>query len=631
MIKQLTIAIIGLCFVSLSAQKKVDKAKNYDHYGYMVDTSPYKKLLDNGMPPLEIYKTLGNANYLKGKYDVASYWYAKLMERTAEKDYDPNYLFRLSLCLKSIGEYEASDRWMEKFVLLNPSDLRAKQFAANRDYLKKINQASVGTELINLKNINTSETDFAPAILNQQLVYATAKTKDTDEKLKRPYLNLYSAELTEGIPAESPKQFSTSVNTEANESSIVFSKDGKTMYFTRNNMKKGKFVRDKNGISRLKIYRSHFKNGQWSPAEDLSFNSDLYSTAHPALDTTGTTLYFSSDMPGTHGASDIFKVEIRKDGSFGTPVNLGPEINTEAKENFPFVATNGKLHFASDGHPGLGGMDIFKFDEELQKVINLGAPINSQADDFSYVTNPDATFAYLASNRTGGAGQDDIYVVKLADANCEKTITGWVKEESAESTVADASILFIGDGGQELLTVNTAADGSFTATLPCQEEITIIAGKDGYRQGTFEIRNFKNDEAHEPITITIGNDGATGTDLVKLLQLDPIYFDLNSSYLRYDAYANLDKVVTYLKAHPEVNLEIGSHTDSREEDAYNLWLSNRRAKRTQDYIISKGISTARLSAKGYGETRLVNSCSNNIECTENEHQKNRRSEFIIKK
>lgn len=630
MIKQLTIAIICLCFVSLSAQKKVDKAKNYDHYGYMVDTSPYKNLLDSGMPPLEIYKTLGNANYLKGKYDVASYWYAKLMERTAEKNYDPKYLFRLSLCLKSIGEYEASDKWMEKFVVINPSDLRAKQFAANRDYLKQINQASAGTELINLKNINTSETDFAPAILKQQLVYATAKTKDTEEKLKRPYLNVYTATLTNGIPEGNPQQFSASVNTEANESSIVFSKDGKTMYFTRNNMKKGKFVRDKNGISRLKIYRSHLKNGQWSIAEDLPFNSDLYSTAHPALDTTGTTLYFASDMPGTHGASDLYKVDIHKNGGFGTPVNLGPNINTEAKESFPFIATDGSLHFASDGHPGLGGMDIFKFDEKQEKVINLGAPINSQADDFSFVTDAAAAYGYLASNRTGGTGKDDIYAIKLAAINCEKTISGWVKEQDTESTVSAAQIVFIGDGGKELLTLKTASDGSFTATLPCQEALTIMAGKDGYTQETITLSNFNDETTVKPITISIGNDGATGTDLVKLLELDPIYFDLNSSYLRYDAYANLDKVVIYLKEHPEVNLEIGSHTDSREEDAYNLWLSNRRAKRTQDYITSKGISSNRLSAKGYGETRLVNSCSNGIECSENEHQKNRRSEFIIK-
>ena len=627
--KYLATLILCICFLSLMGQKKENTAKNYDHYGYMVDTAPYKNLLDKGMPALEIYKTLGNANYLQGKYDVASYWYHKLMEFTAEKNYDPQYLFRLALCLKSIGEYEASDRWMEKFVLLNPSDLRAKNFVANRDYLKQINQASDGTELLNLKNINTTQSGFTPVLYEDKLIYATAKTRDTEKKLKFPYLNLYKTKLTNGLPQGTSEQFSINLNTEANESSAVFTKDGKTMYFTRNNMRKGKFVRDKEGISRLKIYRSRLKGGKWGPAEDLSFNSDAYSTAHPALDSTESYLYFSSDMPGTYGASDLFKVKINKNGSFGSPENLGPNINTEAKESFPFLAVDGVLHFASDGHPGLGGMDIFKYDEKLKKVVNLGAPVNSQADDFSFVTNADATYGYLASNRSGGAGQDDIYALKLANANCEKTITGWVKEEGTNNTISEANILFIGDGGKELLTVTTMADGSFTATLPCQEELTIIAGKNGYRQGTFEVVNF--DEQHnEPITITIGNNGATGTDLVKLLQLDPIYFDLNSSYLRYDAYPNLDKVVNYLKEHPEVVLEIGSHTDSREEDAYNLWLSNRRAKRTLEYIIGKGIASNRLTAKGYGETRLVNNCSNNSTCSEDAHQQNRRSEFIIK-
>ena len=634
-----TYQLLLLLFISwgsigYSQRKKQElESDNFDHYAHMQDIESYPSLLKKGYDEITIYKKLGNVNYHNANYDVATFWYEKLLEND-EVSVSPDYLYRYALSLKSIKRYDESDKWMETFRKIKGNDTRANLYAKNTDYLKEIQIPKEQYTIENLHNLNSEESDFAPSYFLNNLVFTTSRDLELQKYNKLPYLNLYQAALSLEGKIGTQAVFSESLNTMANESSTAFSKDGKTVYFTRNNFSKKSFKRDKNGISRLKIYRSFNTGDSWGEPFDIPFNGTDYSVAHPSLNSEGTKLYFASDMPGGKGASDIYVVDVLSDGSFGEPQNLGSPINTEGKETFPFITESGILYFASNGHPGLGGLDIFKVNlTEEKEVQNLGSPINSPQDDFSLVLNPSEETGFFASNRKGGQGNDDIYSLKRSDTECFTFIEGNALDKDSEAPLAETLIEAFDSEGQKLEETLTASDGSYTIRIPCQERQYKLSGtKDGYEEGSLYM--LTNSDKKQITGTRLELEQSTkvadvGSDLVKILKLTPIYFDLNSSYLRKDAYAELDKVVDYMSRRPDIKLAVGSHTDSREGDEYNLWLSDRRAKRTVAYIISKGIDASRISGQGYGETQLLNRCANKIWCSESEHQLNRRSEFIV--
>ncbi|CAZ97040.1 OmpA family protein [Zobellia galactanivorans] len=613
--------------------KKEGDTDNFDHYAYMQNIESYPSLLKKGYDEITIYKKLGNANYHNANYDVATFWYEKLLEND-EIAISPDYLYRYALALKSIKRYEDSHHWMEKFKKIKKNDIRASLYADNTDYLKEIQIPKEQYTIKNLIDLNSEESDFAPSYLSGNLVFTTARDLDVQTYNKLPYLNLYQTEIKEDGQTGKASGLSETLNTKANESSTAFSKDGKTVYFTRNNFSKKSFKRDKNGISRLKIYRSRLTDGTWSEPEDLPFNNSNYSVAHPSLSSDGTKLYFASDMPGGMGASDIYVVDILSNGKFGEPKNLGKLINTEEKETFPFISDSGILYFASNGHPGLGGLDIFKIDiNKNDKVSNMGSPINSPDDDFSLVMDASGEIGYFASNRKGGIGNDDIYILKRSDSDCFTFIEGIARDKDTDKPLAETLIEAFAHDGETLSQTVTASDGSYTLRIPCQKEQYQLSGtKEGYEASNLYMLTPKDKKQVQDVHLELEQSTKVadlGSDLVKLLELTPIYFDLNSSYLRKDAYAELDKVVDYMSKRPDIKIAVGSHTDSREGDAYNLWLSRRRAMRTVEYITSKGIDPSRISGKGYGETQLLNRCANGVKCSESEHQLNRRSEFIV--
>ncbi|PKA97055.1 outer membrane protein OmpA-like peptidoglycan-associated protein [Flavobacteriaceae bacterium MAR_2009_75] len=614
-------------------KKEILESDNFDHYAHMQDIESYPSLLKKGYDEITIYKKLGNVNYHNAKYDVATFWYEKLLEND-EVSVSPDYLYRYALSLKSIKRYDESDKWMETFRKIKGNDTRADLYAKNLDYLKEIQIPKEQYTIENVQNLNSEESDFAPSYFQNNLVFTTSRDLELQKYNKLPYLNLYQAALSLEGKIGTQAVFSESLNTKANESSTAFSKDGKTIYFTRNNFSKKSFKRDKNGVSRLKIYRSYRTGDSWGEPFDIPFNGTDYSVAHPSLNSEGTKLYFASDMPGGKGASDIYVVDVLSDGSFGEPQNLGSPINTEGKETFPFITESGTLYFASNGHPGLGGLDIFKVNlTDEKKIQNLGSPINSPQDDFSLVLNPSEETGFFASNRKGGQGNDDIYSLKRSDTECFTFIEGNALDKDSEAPLAETLIEAFDSEVQKLGETLTASDGSYTIRIPCQEKQYELSGtKDGYEEGSLYM--LTNSDKKQITGTRLELEQSTkvadvGSDLVKILKLTPIYFDLNSSYLRKDAYAELDKVVDYMSRRPDIKLAVGSHTDSREGDEYNLWLSDRRAKRTVAYIISKGIDASRISGQGYGETQLLNRCANKIWCSESEHQLNRRSEFIV--
>jgi outer membrane protein OmpA-like peptidoglycan-associated protein len=432
-------------------------------------------------------------------------------------------------------------------------------------------------------------------------------------------------------------KFGEDLNTRLHESASVVTKDGETLYFTRNNFVQGKYVKDEKGIIRLKIFRARMIDGIWGEIEELPFNNDGYSAANPVLSPDEKTLYFASDMPGTYGLSDIFMVTINDDGTFTTPQNLGANINTEGRETFPFVTKNEVLYFSSDGHPGLGGLDIFaakiKRKDFSGKVLNVGEPINSRRDDFTFIFNELSKEGYMASNREDGLGEDDIYKFLEKEPlvfECVQQITGTVRDKISNNVLVGATVKVINENNEEILSDITNSEGNYSLVLDCNQGNFVRALMEGYVP--FEEYIGVSDGKPKIIDFYLERDIITagfGDDLAKLLQLSTIYFDFNKYNIRQDSEVEVEKVIAAMEKYPSLKIQVNSHTDSRGPAAYNLWLSQKRAEATINYMISKGIGSDRLASEGFGETKLINDCYDGVKCSSEKHDLNRRSEFII--
>jgi len=629
-------------FMLHAQDKKTQRAKqDFNSYAYAEAIESYEKLVKEGYTSEEIYKNLGDAYYQKGDYNASAYWYEQLFN-LSDITVDAEYLYKYAQTLKSSGDYTGSDAWMQKFTEQKKADIRALKFKQNKDYLQSIKKNSGRYDLKNIA-INSTSADFAPSFFGEQLIFSTAR--DTGRILKsvhkwnnKPFTNLYTAKVSENGEYMAAERLSKKLNKKTHESSTAFTKDGSTVYFTRNNSKNGNFLRDKEGLSRLKIYRATLVDGLWKDVMELPFNSENYSVAHPTLSKDEKKLYFASDMPGTYGQSDIFEVDINEDGTFGVPKNLGNEINTESRETFPFVTGDDVLYFASDGHPGLGGLDIFatKIDDlNAIYILNLGEPVNSVQDDFSFIIDEETKKGLFASSREGGVGSDDIYSfteTKSLDLICKTIITGVVKEKETGGALGNTEIKLFNSENGLVSSSSTNEMGVFTTEGNCaKDSYKIVASKNDYEEGdsTFVIEKGDDVSDVEIILTQVDKSAPLGTDLAKYLNIEPIYFDFDKYSIRDDARASIDKVLAYLNEYPKVNIQVRSHTDSRANEQYNQLLSENRAKATAEYLIEKGISSDRISYKGYGETTLTNSCDNAVPCSKENHQLNRRSEFIV--
>jgi len=485
----LSFMIIGLGHTLCAQDGKTKKAEQkYNQFDYVKAIEYYEALAEDGTVDAEVLKNLGNSHYLKANYEDAAKWYKELVAK-GEKDLDPNYYYRYAQSLKSLQKYAESDKLMEKFITESEDDGRATKYASKKDYLKQI-ELNSGKFEVALAPFNTEKSDFAPSFYNDGVVFSSAR--DSSYAIKNihnwnnaSFLNLYQATTKDDSNFDVTK-LSRKMNTKAHESSTVFTKDGKTMYFTRNNFKKG-FTRGEDGVSRLKIYRANLVNGDWSNIEELPFNDDNYSVAHPALNSKEDKLYFASDMSGTLGESDIFYVDILPEGGFGTPQNLGAEINTEERETFPFITANDMLYFSSDGHPGLGGLDVFAVKLKAGKLsdfINLGTPLNTDEDDFSFILDEENKKGFFASNRPNGVGDDDIYMFTLTEPlnfTCSQFLAGIVKDKESGAILANADVQVLDVAGKVLGKTVSDEKGEFEITLDCNtNELTAIGIKADY-------------------------------------------------------------------------------------------------------------------------------------------------------
>ena len=642
----LTFSVALLSSTSLlfaQPEKELEKANEmYKNFSYVDAIKIYERIAQKGFVNQEMLESLGNAYYYNAEYKKALPWYEQLFQEGKYK-VKPEYYYRYAQTLKSVGDYTQADKMMAKFVeLTNANDTRAALFEENKDYQTVIKNNS-GRFQLNNASVNTENSEYGTAFYGDKIVFAGA----TDaRKAKRgvsqwtgeSFYDLYEAEHFDQ-KLGSRKPFSSSVNTQFNESTPVFTKDGNTMYFTRNNYVNRKLGTDIENTILLKILRAtKDKNGNWGDIVEVPFNSDQYNVAHPALSSDEKYLYFASDMPGTFGSSDIFRVEILGDNQYGTPENLGNIINTAGRESFPYISKENVLYYSSDGIPGLGGLDIFaaKFnaDGSTSKPVNIGMPGNSADDDFCFVFNSDSKIGFLTSNRPGGKGKDDIYSFhedKPLLFSCQKNIKGIVKDAKTKAIIANAKVILSDKVMKEVGKDQSKTDGTFTfEKVNCNDSHYYLRGeKEKYETAEVNVTVGKDEVVYEillnPRQVAIKK----GMDLAKVFEIKEIKFDYNKANIRPDAAVELTKIVEVMREYPKMKIDIRSHTDSRGADSYNLKLSDRRAKATLEWIVKQGIDRKRLKAKGYGETRLVNGCSNGVPCTEEEHQENRRSEFIV--
>ena len=635
--------------VPATKSKLIQKADLYfDKMWYAEAAELYEIALEkyDDNQSYDVIQKAGDSHYFNTNMEKAYQWYDILYSRHG-KDMSADNLFKYAHSLKGTGKYARAKRLMrlynKKIESGDVSAIDSREATPNEVVLDNILNAEQTFEIKNL-DINSKYSDFSPMFHNgDEMVFASAADSSffSTRRYKwnnQPYLDLYVAKINEeSDEVRNAIKFSKEINTKYHEASVTFSPDNKTMYFTRNNYGK-KLKRDKNGINHLKIYMSRKIDGDWSEAKEVSFNSDNYSTGHPALSSDGKQLYFVSDMPGSIGQTDIFVVDVLGEGQFSEPRNLGPEINTEQKEMFPFI-NDKKLYFSSDGHVGLGGLDVYEvaFDQEdgFLEVRNLGKPINSKVDDFSYIINEETQKGFFASNRKGGKGDDDIYSFKrlIVEEAEENAIAGVVTELITGDIMPEALVILLDENNRKLKEVVTGDDGTFVfEDLESTTKYTIKTLKGTYFDDEKTVETKKNEVVNVDVSMKKLKELIAIEDGIKKLKIDMIYFDFDKSFIRKDASEELDKLVEVMTEYKNMVIKIESHTDSRGNNSYNKYLSDKRAKSTRAYLISQGISPDRIeSAIGYGEERLLNECDGSVRCSGTKHQLNRRSEFIIVK
>jgi len=490
---------------------------------------------------------------------------------------------------------------------------------------------------------NDELSNFGTAFYGDEMLLFSAPAKrnyiinNTWKGNGQPFLEIYAGTISENGELKDVHKFSKKVNTKFHEAGVTFSKDKKTVYFTRSNYFEGKYRKDSLGLNRLKIFKAtKDAMGEWSEVSNLPFNNDHYSVGHPTLSADQKTLYFVSDMPGTIGGTDIFKVAVNSDGTYGSPVNLGSEINTIGKEMFPFIAGNNKLYFSSNGRNGIGMLDVYMSEindqGEIISTTHLEEPVNSDNDDFGFIINDETGKGYFTSNRYGGKGDDDIYFfIENRPIICDQAVEGIITDFETKLLLPGTLVkVFKSNVLIDSLTVTVGTDAKFKFPLECESSYKIVASKENYIDKSITLNTSDENEKIHEIEIALAPDAEFVVVGDKtLLKINTIYFDYDKSDIREDAATELNKAIKIMTKYPKLIVEFGAHCDSRGPDSYNDRLSTRRANSTVDYMTQRGVSTHQLTGKGYGERMLTNKCSNGVRCTEDEHQLNRRTEFVI--
>lgn len=622
----LIVALIGT--LSIQAQnsdsKKADK--HFDRLEFIDAIEDYEKLVSDGQATPYVYKQLAISNYKVYKTEDAERYFKTYLEMANETEVEAEDYLRYAQTLIANKRLKLFKEAMNQFVELAPNDARAIAFKKNPNYVSKLLFAEPKFDVKRLE-LNSEFQDFGAYEYDGKLFFVSARNKSrrTYGWNEQPTLDMFVASNVGGT-FKNEVEVEGDINSKFHEGTMAITNDAQVMYFTRNDYTDGNYEKDSTGIGRLKIYKASLRNGEWVDVQELPFNSSEFSTGYPALSPDNSTLYFSSDRPGGFGESDIYKVNINSDGSYGEPENLGAEINTPGRESYPFIDQDQRLYFSSDGHLGIGGLDVFyanmNDNGDYAQPRNIGKPVNSSADDFSFTYLVPMKSGYVSSNRGKNPLDDDIYQANLIEPLDQTiVIVSLINSETSEP-VNTAEVIVYEENGDEITKLTTDETGKASTILLMDLEYDFQANKDKFESASKRIT-----AKGEQMLVTIEMDPVKDLIEDRSVTLKNIFFEFDKSTIRPEAALGLDRLVEVLKEYPDVAIRIESHTDRRGPAAYNKSLSQRRAQSTMDYIVSQGIDASRLSAVGKGEEEPLNDCANG--CTEDEHEENRRSEFII--
>jgi outer membrane protein OmpA-like peptidoglycan-associated protein/tetratricopeptide (TPR) repeat protein len=617
-------------FSQQGKQKRADTL--FNKFSFVKAAEVYKELIANKYNEDYATRKLADCYALLRDPKNASRYYKKVV---AQEKVPIEYYYSYAQSLRGIKDYKESEVWLQRFKD-SGGVVNANDFSKDANFITSIFNAKQ-QYFLDKVYFNSKFSDFGAFEQNGKVYFTSSRDEGVAIKRlygwnEQPFLDVYVTDAKTKRNVDHSAKLKGDVNSIYHDGPVTITKDGRTMYFSRNNYKDQIEAKDKKGLTNMKIYRATLRDSIWTDVEDLSINSDEFSTQHAALNVDDTKLYFASDRPGGHGGSDIWVVNIYPDGSLRDLQNLGSVVNTESAEGFPFINNEGTLFFSSDGHTGLGLLDIFGTikgeNDEIVDVINLGVPVNSNKDDFSFTMNPNGITGYFASNRQGGRGDDDIYAFHRVPT---LQVEGVVTDAINTKPVANSLITLFDDKGNKIADMVTDENGFYQINIDRNKDYKIVAGQNKYID---DYRNFTSKHLQTELTTIKANLLLNPKpDVVKLAELNTIYFDYDKHNIRKDAALELDKIVKLMNVdYPEMVIRIESHTDSRGALSYNDKLSIDRANSTYEYLISKGIKPERITAhEGFGERRLTNGCEDGAKCEETDHQLNRRTQFIVVK
>lgn len=720
--------LISLMFISCGVWSQSPAARraerNMKAFDFAKAAENYKAASDKAPKDIALKEKLARAYVLAEDHGNAETVYAQLVKTPTSQAVNKLYY---GIELRANGKYAEAAKAFNEYALLVPEDSRAKELKDGADKMKSLAMDNKICTITNVAELNSPFSEMGAGFYKDGLIFSTNRGKGVsivreDAWTGHSFYDLYTSHVVADKFIAPVKVKGKQPDRKFHEGPAIVSADGKELFFTRSNYKKYIVKRSKNNNVMLKIMHADWdeKKQQWVNVQELPINSNDYSVSHPALSKDGKRLFFVSDMPGGMGETDIYVSYRDINNNWGPAINLGEGVNTKGRELFPYIADDGTFYFASDSRLGLGGLDIYAAtfaNGQWGNALNLGAPINTSADDFGYIIDAENKNGYFISNRAGGLGDDDIYrftrtgialcgtvvdeitkapltdaVVKLADATsviatktvgdkgdfcfpvqpktyykltvAKKDYEPYSMSLSSGNTNQVVQLPMRKQGGIDLIVCVTQSgkgvvEGAVveltnkatgekqtcTITTDCKCKFNVDANTNYTICASKQASSYKGSYDHPCKEISTKGKVAPASmyetlemtyleeDMV--IKIDNLYYDLSKWNIREDAALELDKLVVIMKKFPNMEIELSSHTDCRGSMQSNDELSQKRAKSCVDYLVAHGIEASRMTAMGYGERKLVNTCAceGNVKsnCTEEQHQQNRRTEFKIVK
>jgi outer membrane protein OmpA-like peptidoglycan-associated protein/tetratricopeptide (TPR) repeat protein len=640
--------------VAVLAQDMKQADRYFQNYEFSLALEAYKAILEKGEPNLTVVQRIADSYRILNDSKEAEFWYAQAI---AFPDAAPSNIYLYAESAKRNANYDKAKQLFLDYGRRVPAQAElARKMAASCDTAMAWMQRPRPFEVKKHGQLNSDGADFSPVRMPDGLLFSSDRLMaDNKQQTERSnwtgngYIQLYLAKATSGSTYEAPVPLPSSINTAYHNGPAAFLEKEQTLYFTRTQVVKRRAAHTPDPTSWFKgsdnrthtnrhgLYMAERKGDKWGKERAFNYNNtDEFSIGHPAITPDGQVLYFVSDMPGGLGETDIYYSERQPDGSWGKPVNAGNVINTSGRESFVSLGEDGTLYFSSDGHLGMGGLDIFKAvgaHRAWTKAENLQYPLNTSQDDFGILTDSTGSKGMLSSGRLGKNGFDDIFTFEdnrvpciLIGRTIERFAIAGISKKK-EEPVARVLLQLTEEGSNTTLEVYSDENGNFMFPVKASTNYTIKGTKPKYLTQTLGMMpdcRFNTDSVK--VEMVFNRDTPN-----KPIVLENIFYDLDKYNIRPDAAKELDKLVQLLKDNPTIHIELSSHTDSRQTNRYNEMLSQLRAQAAVDYLVSRGIDANRLQAKGYGETRLINKCKDGVPCFEDQHQENRRTEFKILK